>query len=95
MFKSFPPSLSFDELKQHKSLYAHAQKMESVLELLLAQVGQEKKFIQTLLEYGKIHTTFGADGKYAKVKLTPIYPSSHRVVTTHPTGSSLCGRVCL
>jgi len=48
-------------------LYTHAHKIEKLLDVLLAQVGQEKKFVQTLLEYGKMHATFGADGKYAKV----------------------------
>ena len=67
MFKSFPQNLDFEDLKNHKSLYIHVQKMKTTLDILLSKVNEERKFVQLMIELGKLHASVGAEEQYAKV----------------------------
>ena len=68
LFKKLPRNLDMKELLQSPELHEHIVRFEEIIEVLLSKAKNNKDFVNTLIDFGKLHHKLGAQQKYATVK---------------------------
>lgn len=63
---------NLDDLLESPIILRHAKKFEELFEIVIYNLHKGEVLVQSLIEHGKFHHSFGAQQRFATVSILPV-----------------------